>query len=214
MALSRCCLPPASAAHSRLVIGRQSKVSQKELDLGHLWRPDSIAVREKLSQDGCEYAMDNLWSGSASLGGLMCSLRQLDVIDVCYLSICHQLKLNPVLQETKETVRRLELFCDVSQNVNLSPWSVKRLRCVTTSSRNYSFKLDRLLKPEEVMMAYGWPPEVAEACTQVPAAAMEDLVGETMALQTLGMVMVAMVVAAHSEEAQRQPGIVAGRMGA
>lgn len=213
MPLSRCCLQPASAAYSRLVIGRQSKVPQKEQDLGRLWRPDSVAVRERLSQDGCEYAMDHLWSGSASLGGLMCSLRQLDVIDVCYLSVCHHLQLNPVLPETKETVRKLELYCDVSQNVNRSPWSVKRLRCVTTSSRHYSFTLDRLLVPEEAMIAYGWPPEVAEACTKVPATAMEDLVGETMALQTLGMVMVAMIVAAHSREAQRQPGTVAGRMG-
>jgi hypothetical protein len=200
--LSSCRLLTASPAHLRLVIARQSRITQGEPDLGTRWRADSVAVREKLSAAGCLYAMDHLWSGSASLGGLVGSVRQRDVVDVCYLSTCHRLQLNPVLLDTKATVRRLELYCDVSQNVNRSPWSIGYVRCATTSSRNYSFELDRLMVPEEMLMAYGWPRTVAEAHTQVPATAMDDLVGETMALQTLATVMLAMVIAAHSEHAR------------
>lgn len=210
--LSSCLLLPASSAYFHLVSRRQYKVTQKETDLGKCWRADSVAVREKLSLKGCANHADSLWSGSASLEGLVGSLRQRDVIDVCYLTICHKLGLNPVLLDTKAAVRRLELYCDVSQNVNRSPWSRGYVRCATTSSRNYSFEKDRLLVPEEMLMAYGWPRKIAEARTQVPTTVMDDLVGETMALQPLATVMLAMVIAAHSKEAQRLPSDLAGRL--
>ena len=213
-ALSRCRLQTASLPYFRLVSRRQYNITQKERDLGIRWRADSVAVREKLAQQGCQYAMDSLWSGSATLGGLVGSLRQRDVVDVCYLSICHQLGLNPVKLDTKATVRRLELYCDVSQNVNRSPWSRGHVRCATTSSRNYSFEMDRLMVPEEMLMAYGWPRPIAEAHTSVPDTAMDDLVGETMALQPLATVMLATIIAASSNEAQRLPSRMAGRMGA
>ena len=158
--------------------------------------------------------MEHLWSGRASMGGCVGSSRQRDVVDVCYVNMCHKLGLNPALPDTKATIRSLELYCDVSQNVNRSPWSFKKIRCATTSSRNYSFALDRLLVPEEVLMAYGWPRAVAEAHTQVPVTVMDDLVGETMALQTLAMVMLAVITAASSKGAQRLPSAVASRLGA
>lgn len=211
--LSSCFLRPASSAHFRLVTARE-KIVQGDPDLGFRWRADSVRVREKLLEAGCHHAMEHLWSGAASLGGLVGSVRQRDVVDVCYLATCHRLSLNPALLETKAKVRLLEMYCDVSQNVNRSPWSLGHIRCATTSSRSYSFEMDRLLTPEEVMMAYGWPRKVAEARTQVPAAAMDDLVGETMALQPLAVVMLATIIAAHSEEARRRPSTAARRLGA
>ena len=211
--LSSCRLLPASSAYLQLVSQRQYNITQNEQNFGTHWRADSVAAREKLSEAGCKYAMDHLWSGSASLRGLVGSVRQRDVVDVCYLNICHLLQLNPVLLDTKETVRRLELYCDVSQNVNRSPWSLGYVRCATTSSRNYSFSMDRLVVPEEMLMAYGWPRAMAEARTEVPDTAMDDLVGETMALQTIATVMLATVIASHSEAAQRLPSSMAGRLG-
>jgi hypothetical protein len=71
--------------------------------------------------------------------------------------------------------------------------------------------LDRVLVPEEVLLAYGWPRAVAEAHTQVHVPAMDDLVGETMALQPLAMVMLAIVIAANSNETQRRSSAVPSR---
>jgi len=80
----------------------------------------------------------------------------------------------------------------------------------TTSCSIFSFQLDRLLMPEEMMMAYGWPRRIAEARARVPEVTMPDLAGHTMALQPLATVILAIIVAFSSCEAQRLPSTIAG----
>ena len=125
------------------------------------------------------------------------------MVDNCYLSACNEKTLDSTLPATKDAIRSLDLYCDVSQNASSCRWSTGHIQGLTASSNIYSFQLDRLLMPEEMMMAYGWPRRTAEARTRDPEVMMPDLAGHTIALQPLATVILAIIMAAFSSEGRQ-----------
>lgn len=152
-----------------------------------------------------------IWTGSAALGGFRATSKHKLVVDMCYLHTCNKQNWDPTLSATKDAIRSLDLYCDISQNVSSCQCSTQHILGTTTSSNIYSFQLDRLLMPEEMMMVYGWPRRIAEARTKMPEVTMPDLAGHTMALQPLATVILAIMITFLSCEAQRLPSTIAGK---
>jgi len=193
----------ASPAYERCVAASFA-VPEADRQKGmHKWRLDSANARGKLAKLGCAMANQNPWTDSgAALRGLVGTPRQKDIVNVAFLSTCFKLRLHPASAEAAEAARScvpggLGLVVDVSQSVHRRPWSLGRLHTVTTSTKAYSFGLERVLAPEELLVIYGWPRGMAEATHTIGRTDMRKMVGETMALPTVGAAMAALLVAAY-----------------
>lgn len=196
-------LAPASSAYERCVAATFSVPERDEAERVEQWKADSAEARGRLEAAGCPLAFGNPWTDTRpTLRGLAGTGRQKDILDVAFLSSCHQLGLHPASREAEEAARghatgSLGLLVDVSQSVQRRPWSLSNLHTVTTSTKAYSCLLERVLAPEEVLLIYGWPRAMAEANHNLGRAAMRNLVGETMALPTIAVAMVSMLVTAY-----------------
>lgn len=194
---------PASPAYQRCVADSFDVPEREKRDPRLRWMLESAETRRRLAESGCPMAFEHPWTDSgALLRGLAGTPRQKDILDIAFLSHSHRLNLHPGSDEAKEAARSsvpggLGLVVDVSQSVERHPWSYERLHTVTTSTRAYSFSLERVLAAEELLMMHGWPREIAEAPHTIGRAAMRDLVGETMALPTVAAAMAALLVAAY-----------------
>ena len=196
-------LVPASAPYERLVAAGFSVAARDPADRDEQWRLDSAEARRRLKEAGCCIAYQNpvTDNGAAALRGLSGTPRQKDILNIAFLSTCQRLGLDPASPEAAAAARSgdpggLGLLVDISQSVNRHPWTLGRLHTVTTSTKAYSFALERVLAPEEVLMMYGWPRPMAEAPHSIGRSRMRNLVGETMALPTIGAAIAAVLVAA------------------
>ena len=153
-------------------------------------------TKKRLLPAGFQEAKDAKWTSSAKLEGFSATSRQKEVIDMFYRSACCKLSLDPLMPPTEDAIRSLDVYCDVSQHVTSCRWSTGHIQGTTASSNIYSFQLDRLLMPEEMMMIYGWPRRIVEARLRVSEVVMPDLAANTMALQPLAAVMLAVIITA------------------
>ena len=89
---------------------------------------------------------------------------------------------------------RGSLVVDTSQNPDRQPWS-RGLRRLCRTSRPYIYELDRGMHPLEGFRAFGW--RIVNLQSVAPTAAW-DLVGDSMALQTLAVSLQALISAAKN----------------
>jgi hypothetical protein len=97
-----------------------------------------------------------------------------------------------------------QLICDPAQNPGRNPWGTS-LRRITRGARPYIYGKDRCMFPLEVYRAYGWDNPCLEGLNDDEAW---DLLGDSMALQTLLGVAVSALLCSLGE---RLPGLWQGR---
>jgi hypothetical protein len=125
-----------------------------------------------------------------NLRGIGRTARQDDLIDFAFLKTCIDAGVDPGAAASMRCAEHL--YVDTSQDVARSPWG-HQLKCVTTSTKLYSYGQDRAVMPMEIMRAYGWPARGVLAQTGVRRDELADLIGEGMALQPLSVVLVAIL---------------------
>ena len=128
--------------------------------------------------------------------GLAHTQRILDLLNIVYAEECKRssMQINCVSKNQNSSVLETMLV-DVSQShQRITKSSVRGdCPCLTTSSELYSFKLDRVLLPQEHLYLQGWSRNV-----RLPRSfAREDvrrLAGEGIALPCLGLVVSALMI--------------------
>ncbi len=165
------------------------------------WFEQAATVRRKWGRAGFMGADSHAWteppSGPAPLlRGLPQPVtpRIKEVVNLGFLWSCRQRGLSP-LDSAARAAAAKDLIIDVSQNPSRSAWS-HGLRRVCRKSAFYSYESDRKLVPYEALRIYGWSNPSLHGVSSSDAW---DLIGETMALQTLAVAALSLVftVGAH-----------------
>ena len=84
------------------------------------------------------------------------------------------------------------LLCNTTQNPSRQPFSFV-LRRMCRNSRMYSYQDDRLLVPSELYKIYGWN---AADLSGFTLANCQDMLGDSMALPTLGVALASLIFTA------------------
>ena len=158
------------------------------------WLAEGDEFRAFLKRKGRPYHDSRLWS-DPSEGAVRAvprytgipkpvTARKRELLD---LGIAYAYDKEDIQEVSPETSEKLtaSLLADLSQNPNRRPWANK-LKRVTRESRWYSYSEDRLLAPCEMYRIYGW---TAADVSGLSYAAAIDLLGDSMVLQTLGVVL-------------------------
>jgi hypothetical protein len=88
------------------------------------------------------------------------------------------------------------MVIDVSQAISRRSFTLgRKLATFCSSSQPYACWLDRVVYPEEVLLAYGWPRKQILSHT-LQLTDVKDLVADSMALQPLGLLLAAILAAA------------------
>ena len=108
--------------------------------------------------------------------------RQREAINIVYFYLKHKRKM---------LGQRFEWYVDVSQCIGRS-FGGRRLPCVTTSSIIFSFNLQRLLSPEELLVLMGlWHPQSILECKP---GFLKRAVGEAMFVPNVASILLAFFV--------------------
>ena len=198
-------------AHDRWLVGslyaktpgrkHARNADEHEDEVEGRWSQEARAFREVLARKGRPYHDASLWTefvirGEApSLLGVPrpVTARKLELLDLGVAYAYHSRDLDEVSERTTLAVVD-ELIADLSQNPARRPWADK-LKRLTRTSRPYSFSEDRLLFPEDLFRIYGWVNPDVSALTYAEAV---DLLGDSMALPTLGVVLDSIMVSCRS----------------
>ena len=105
------------------------------------------------------------------------------MVELGFLWASKKLGLSPLSAEDRPRIAA-NLFVDTSQNPRRTPWSFG-LHRLTRTSRIYSYELDRVISAFEAFRIYGWRHPCLEG---LGAGEAWDLIGDSMALQTLAAV--------------------------
>ena len=108
--------------------------------------------------------------------------RRKEILNLWFLWACYQRAVSPA-DPAARSVAAHDLVADTSQNPSRHPWS-HGLKRFCRSSRPYVYELDRELVPVEGFRAFGWRNASLNGLT--PSASW-DLLGDSMALQTLAV---------------------------
>ena len=137
---------------------------------------------------------DKQWCARSTLRGLgLWQHRARATIEVCWLrSVFDKLKGNMTLPFSEEDRRMLaaDLYVDYSQSMSRLPYG--SLRTITTSSRMYSFALDRVIMPQENFFLLGWPRSLQ--CSFLNDTEARNISGEGQVLPCLATALVALVL--------------------
>ena len=123
-----------------------------------------------------------VFSRSHSLRGLKLAsvgvTRERDCVDIAYA------------MATKEGLSSIECV-DVSQSIwRRKPGMGGQIPTLTTGASIFLYQRDRLALPLEGFLFHGWPASVSESIDGLSDAELRDLIGESMALPTMGMALV------------------------
>ena len=126
------------------------------------------------------------------LGGIPGPLapRKAELLDLALLWGLAQQQATEVTAHTRDLVCQ-GLLVNVSQNPARRPWSYDLGR-LTRTSRYYSFADDRVLSAQELFRIYGWQ---RANLTGIKFGDAIDMLGDSMALPTLGVAMSALIIA-------------------
>lgn len=150
------------------------------------WVGHSAAMRARLKMP----SNAKPWSSNpaVALPGIHTD-RVVDLLDIAWFAETTAKGLRT--PDELAAVRR-HLVCDVSQSVERSPWTKgTTLHTFTTTGEMYSFALDRKITQSEKFKALGFPPVDHGSLDD---SALRDLVGEAMALPSVGAVVYALVL--------------------
>ena len=157
------------------------------------WEPEVQRIRDMLVQAGRPWANENPLA-AAKLQGLAGTERQRAVLEAVLLLHCHTNDLDPRNAE-QLLLARQSFKWDISQNVHRSNYQALRhcaCSCLCTGALLYSFEVDRLVHPQEVLSTFGWPADVM--CSGMEWTHIADLAGESQALQAIGVVTMALIL--------------------
>jgi hypothetical protein len=133
--------------------------------------------------------------GQMQCRGLARTERQLRVLEVVLMTHCHLNNLDPRSEDDLRLAKQ-GLKWDVSQNID--HLRIKAFRgcppsCVCRGVLLYSFEADRLVHPVELLSCFGWPSHVKYG--DISWSKLTDLLGESQALQAIGVSTLAMLTA-------------------
>ena len=158
------------------------------------WEKEVLHIRKWIRDQGCE------WVDEGSLGQMQCrglarTERQLRVLEVVLMTHCHLNNLDPRSEDDLRLAKQ-GLKWDVSQNID--HLRIKAFRgcppsCVCRGVLLYSFEADRLVHPVELLSCFGWPSHVKYG--DISWSKLTDLLGESQALQAIGVSTLAMLTA-------------------
>lgn len=125
--------------------------------------------------------------------------RERDMIDIAFVAACQKAGLG----YSPCSIPKLgDLQVNLSQSVARKPWSVgAKLATQTTSSKTYSFLLDRVLLAADTLGTLGYPNAMLDAWNEQEA---KSLTGEAIAVQCMATVLHSLMMAVNF------PGLFAG----
>ena len=128
--------------------------------------------------------------------------RMAEILDLGFLWACRRDCVDPGSPEARDSAAA-GLVCDLTQNPEFTPWS-RGLPRICRQSKLYVYSWDRRMRPDEAFAMYGW--------RRVNLSSLSDadcwgLLGDSMALPTLGVALAALLGAAGGGiPAWREPG--------
>ena len=174
-------------------VGNRGKSNSHKLEQKRAWEPEVLRVRELIIQAGRPWAHEHPLA-AAKLQGLAGTERQRAVLEAVLLIHCHLNNLDP--RDAKQlNLAKRGLKWDISQNVHHSNYGALRhcvCSCLCTGALLYSFEADRLVHPGEILSSFGWPADVE--CKLMHWKDIQDLAGESQALQAIGVVTTALIL--------------------
>jgi len=147
------------------------------------WQEQSAELRRAIGMQ-----MQAPWTGRPAvvLQGLQRSPRMLDLIDIAY-----HMATKHAMSPVEKFAAVQNLVVDVSQGLKFKPWHFDKLPCLTTSTTCYLFGRDRLLTEAEKFKVLGFPDVVLSGLSK---SATKDLIGDAMAVYSIGLVASAMIL--------------------
>ena len=160
--------------------------ASKTAEKGWVWEEEARALRERWRSQGLRHHNALPWT-EVPLGPSVASWAATDVSccgggGVRLLWASKKSGLSPVSARDWPFIVT-NLFVDVSQNPSRNPWCYG-LHRLTRTSQIYSYEYDRVISVFEAFRIYGWRSPRLEGLTTGEAW---DLVGDSMALQTLAV---------------------------
>ena len=153
---------------------------------GWVWEEEARALRERWRSQGFRHHNARPWTevplSPPLLRGLPQTSRVVEVVDLGFLWASKKSGLSPVSAQDRPFIAT-KLFVDVSQNPSRNPWCYG-LHRLTRTSQIYSYEYDRVISAFEAFRIYGWRSPCLEGLTTGEAW---DLLGDSMALQTLAV---------------------------
>ena len=149
------------------------------------WRQQSNLLRQALPFSDKKKA-STPWSGIARLQGLSSTPRVKELLDCAYLHA------EARAQQEGKAFDVNSLIADCSQAISRKPWSLDETRTFCTSTQNYSFKVDRVILPEEELSMLGFPGGLLRGIRLSDGF---EFVGQSMALPSVAMAEAALMVA-------------------
>ncbi len=198
--LSSCWISPmeVNMYHGSFVEVRPGPPQLEADGEGSNWKRQAPAARRAWAAKGRKDCHSQAWTTPAQgspplLHGLPQPVtnRQRELIDLGYLWSCCDLGLSPASAASRSRAAA-GLIVDTSQNPDRHPWS-RGLRRLCRASRPYIYELDRGMHPVEGFRAFGWR---IVNLRSISSATAWDLVGDSMALQTLAVSLQALISAA------------------
>jgi len=195
------CFPPGSSDWTRAVLGdlggREGAAPSRPAPIlragrKEAWRSETAAIREFLEKEGKPWAKAHPLQ-NAHLRGISRTERQVEILECVLMLRCHARNMSP-----DDLASRQGLKWDVSQNVSLrnkKSLSTEDLGCTCTGAVVYSFELDRILHPAELLRAMGWVNFSLQG-VRLSMGELADLVGEAQALPSLAVTTWALLIAA------------------
>ena len=178
-------------------IGSRGVAASHPVSLKKAWQTETNAIRHLLEQEGKPWAQAHPLR-HAFLRGLSRTDRQVEVLECVLLLRCRAANLSPE-DPAQLTSARRGLKWDVSQNVTtkqISMFSHTDLACTCTGALVYSFELDRILHPEEMLQATGW---IDARTGGLSMSELTDLLGEAQALPSLAVATLSLLLVAGSQ---------------
>ena len=159
------------------------------------WEQEAERLRSLWRSQGFEHHGARPWTevplNPPLLRGLPRKARVAEVVELGFLWASKKLGLSPLSAQDRPSIVA-NLFVDVSQNPHRHPWSYG-LHRLTRNSHIYSYEHDRAISAFEAFRIYGWRSPCLEGLTTSEAW---DLIGDSMALQTLAVSIVALAFGA------------------
>jgi hypothetical protein len=158
--VEECCVVAGSPAWRRVVLG---DIGSRGVTVSHptnsknSWKKETEAIRKLLQQEGKPWAQAHPLQ-HAHLCGLQKTERQVELLDCVLLLRCRAATLSPEDPAQLVSARR-GLKWDVSQNVtikNAAALAQTDLACTCIGALVYSYEMDRILHPEEMLQAMDW----------------------------------------------------------
>jgi hypothetical protein len=121
--------------------------------------------------------------------------RVMALLDIAFLQQCLFFNVPPKVAATDHSIRRKiaeQLWVDLSQGIDREPWKRGPMPTCTTSSELYKFDEDQVVEPEEVLAIYGR--QLPRGANGISRQDLQDLVGNSMAVQPLAAVLAAIVI--------------------